>query len=271
MNDKPQAQYVRLGDLKFDPRYQRTDNINQARVNDIAKNYDPAAVGAIYVNRREDGTLFVVDGQHRVLAMRKKHANDIGENYQMLALVYDGLTIVEEARLFWHQTKRTAVSATDQYTARVAAEDPRMCEIREIVESHGLKISRNRGKNQVGFIKQIEDRYKKHGAEFVDEAIGIMADGCRMGSSYPTVFIFIAICELLRNYDPGQYDVDTLIKAIAKLNFEAFNKQAAGFVMMLGSRDRSLCQALVIAYNKTTKGGKLPDVNTLGGVRKRSK
>ncbi len=53
---------VTIVDLNVDPSYQRPET---SLVNIIGEAFDPAAFGIVWVGRRADGKLFVVDGQQR--------------------------------------------------------------------------------------------------------------------------------------------------------------------------------------------------------------
>lgn len=52
------------------------------------------AFGAPLVSKRADGTLWVIDGQHRVAALRA----ELGDDYQLLCVVVEGLTREQESR-----------------------------------------------------------------------------------------------------------------------------------------------------------------------------
>lgn len=50
-------------------QYQRI--LNMKNVAGIVKNFDPAKLGVLVVSRRGDGTYAVLDGQHRLAALRR--------------------------------------------------------------------------------------------------------------------------------------------------------------------------------------------------------
>ena len=93
MQDSPGAlRMVKKGDLQVDHTYQR--NANEMKLIAIAKDWSWIACGAIVVADRE-GVLFVVDGQHRVLAARKR--SDIAE---LPCLVFKTHEAKQEAKGF---------------------------------------------------------------------------------------------------------------------------------------------------------------------------
>ena len=55
--------------LNVDTRYQRV--VIQDSVNDLVKNWNPLFVGVLYVAKRKNGSFYVIDGQHRMLAAKE--------------------------------------------------------------------------------------------------------------------------------------------------------------------------------------------------------
>lgn|SRR5262245_1140190 len=111
-------------DLHVDINVQRTfDNKHAAK---IEANWDPQFIGTLIVSRRENDTLYVIDGQHRcVVALRKDPAAI------MDCTVYEGLSVEEEALMFLYFNRhRKQPNAYDQYKLGLAARLPveiRMC------------------------------------------------------------------------------------------------------------------------------------------------
>ena len=120
-------------DLHVDrEHYQR--HINTARVKRIAKNFDPMLFDVLKVNRRADGTYWVIDGGHRLSAL-----SEMGRTEEYVpCLVYDGLTLQEEAALFAAQNNRAQVTAGHEFRALLASGDPTTLAIKQIVEAEGL-------------------------------------------------------------------------------------------------------------------------------------
>src|SRR3990167_4119708 len=87
----PEVGWLSIPELHFGD-YQRT--LDEARVKKIVDNYDPHLIGTILVARRSDGSLWVIDGQHRVAALRL-----LGHSV-VLATVYADTTDAGEALLF---------------------------------------------------------------------------------------------------------------------------------------------------------------------------
>lgn len=105
-------------ELRIDPEYQRA--ANEKKVLAIASDFMWAAFGVASVARRKDGTLWVFDAQHRVLAAWRR--DDINE---LPCIVYDVASQSEEALHFIQaNTLRKPLTSIDKHKAFVVAGDP---------------------------------------------------------------------------------------------------------------------------------------------------
>jgi len=114
---------------------QRVEGSSEKRIAEIAQAWDPAKVGTISVSRRADGTMFVMDGAHRVGA-----AKELGIP-TLPAIVYNGLTREEEADLFNGLNTFKQPSAVSRFLARVDAGSQNEGVIKRIVEKYGWRIA----------------------------------------------------------------------------------------------------------------------------------
>ena len=104
-------------ELRIDHEYQR--NANENKILAIASDFMWEAFGVASVARRRDGTLWVFDAQHRVLATWRR--DDISE---LPCIVYDVDEVSEEARLFIQaNTLRKPLTSVDKHKAYVKAGD----------------------------------------------------------------------------------------------------------------------------------------------------
>ena len=81
-------------------QYQRI--LNMKNVAGIVKNFDPAKLGVLVVSHRTDGTYAVLDGQHRLTALRR-----LGTLCTALALGLTG-ALAHFICGGWDMTRRTA-------------------------------------------------------------------------------------------------------------------------------------------------------------------
>ena len=101
---------IPLSEICIEP-YQRV--LNNARVKRIADNFDPARVGVLLLSKRGSHSYAIVDGQHRLCAMRQIGVPDA------VCIVVVGLSYEEEANYFRIQTRDTnALSAYSPVSRR---------------------------------------------------------------------------------------------------------------------------------------------------------
>ena len=131
VQDAPGQQImVNKNNLQVDHTYQRS--ANDAKLMAIARDWSWIACGSIVVADRE-GVLFVVDGQHRVMAARKR--SDITE---LPCLVFNTNEAKQEARGFLAaQTQRKPITSVEKFRALVTVEDPAALIVQELLNSTG--------------------------------------------------------------------------------------------------------------------------------------
>lgn len=128
---------IKPSEMTIDRRYQA--DLNEYRVERIAKSFDPSRLGVIIVSIRPNGETVVIDGQHRVFALGELNLN----HEPVMCEVHEGLTLEDEAYLFWKQVERRTPNALSQWKARIVASDPIALEIVAIGKSLGLRIGGN--------------------------------------------------------------------------------------------------------------------------------
>lgn len=124
-------------ELNIDYSYQRED-INHYKILEIARAWSWVGCGAILVAARPDGTWFVFDGQHRVLAARKR-----ADVSAMPCMVYECESIQQEAAAFLISNDgRKPVTALGKFKCLVKAEDETAMFVGEAISSHNLEITK---------------------------------------------------------------------------------------------------------------------------------
>jgi hypothetical protein len=147
---------LRPSEIKIDARFQR--ELDEKRAKRMAKALDPKRLGHPVVSIRNDGTHVCLDGQHRVKAMLIA-----GNDDPILCDAWDGLTLEEEAALFLLlQEERNPVRVFDKFKARIIAADPVALEIRTIVQSAGLRISKAQSATGIAAIQALESVHRRY-------------------------------------------------------------------------------------------------------------
>lgn len=118
-----------------DHRYQRALNDNKRL--EIAANLNWIAFGAISVNRRADGSLWAVDGQHR-LAGAKSRADVTTVPCLVFEIPHD---IEEEAAAFLAlNTLRKPLTSRDKFKAQLVKGDPVAVEADAMIRAAGRSL-----------------------------------------------------------------------------------------------------------------------------------
>ena len=126
---------VPVEDLYIDESYQRPV---QSHVNTIAREWDDMKCDPLKINYRQDGRLYVWDGQHRLVALRI-----MGVDY-VLCVITVGLTQEQEAALFGCQGN--GIKKPDPYDifkANVCAGEEIDTAIKEMCDKYDLAVNRN--------------------------------------------------------------------------------------------------------------------------------
>lgn len=134
---------IRVDDIFADPSYQRELDLNRAK--SMSATWDPRLVGVIDVSDRGDHIspnsprYAVINGQHRwKAAMMRDPAMSLVCN------VHSGLSVADEAQLFWDIDRKTkALQVWDRWYARRAAGDTVVCAVDAIARDLGLVVTHN--------------------------------------------------------------------------------------------------------------------------------
>lgn len=122
----------------------------QAHGDAIAKDLDLALLGYPVINHRE-GKWWIVDGQHRVFALRENGF----ANEKLYCEVHEGLSDQEMAQYFLGRDRRRAISPFAKFKIGCTAGQVKENAIQRIVEANGLTISRSKGPTCVGAVSTL--------------------------------------------------------------------------------------------------------------------
>lgn len=146
---------IAVDDLKVDAEYQR--DVDEDAVRLMFESFDSRLFRPIEVARRADGTVWVVDGQHRLmLALMRKMTH-------VVARVHDVKTPAAEARLFLDfNGSSTAVRAWSKFRAGVKAGDEVPTQVHAIVYDLGLRLAEVRRDFAISAVRALETVHTKH-------------------------------------------------------------------------------------------------------------
>jgi hypothetical protein len=188
--------------------------LDGTRVADIAADFEPESLNVITVSERADGTHHIVDGQHRVAAMRVLGK----DNTPVTAVLWKNLTRAEEAAMFRRLNNTRQVQTLDKFRIRIVEGDPTACTLNELLESHGWAIRKAKSNGSFFAVSALEQMYNTPPGKDLDtcdalirvatRAWGHESDGLRAE-------IVKGLGVLLRRYP--RLDAPKLVDELAKL------------------------------------------------------
>lgn len=146
---KPEVRQIPLNLLGVDPRVQRSQDAR--RSNKIAAELNLDAVGLLCVSQRDDGTYWIIDGQHRAEALR---VNGFG-NDLVACEIYTGLSLADEAAMFRLRNNTAKPQYIDKFRVRLVEGDPDALDVMEILRSRGWLLIGQEG-NAAGRISAVQ-------------------------------------------------------------------------------------------------------------------
>jgi hypothetical protein len=147
---KREVGQVPLDQLIIDLAVQRP--LDSKKSNAIAEALNLDAIGLICVSRRDSGTYSIIDGQHRVDALRIAGFTTDPVDCE----IFDGLTLPDEAAMFRLRNNRSAVQKVDLFRVRVIEGDPTAVAIHHLLAKYGWTVSLGSHRGSFGAIGAIE-------------------------------------------------------------------------------------------------------------------
>lgn len=242
--------WILITDMKTSPVAQREFDPHHAE--EYAADFDIDALGTPVLNLRE-GRWYIVDGQHRVAALKMIGYGD----QSLLCNCFEGLTEQQEAELFLRLNNRRAIRKFDQFRLSTVAQREQACDIERIVLANGLRISKTKQAGGVGAVASLESVYKKHGPTVLARTLVLLRDSY---SAAPEAFgpdTIKGVGMLCARYN-GTLDDSAVV---AKLGAQRggvtqLRQRSASLRAQLGKPVDACTAAAVVDIFNTGKGGK---------------
>lgn len=237
-----------------------------ARMEAIANDLDPdklglPAIAAIGATGRE--RFVVVDGQHRIAAVRKA----LGEDQLVQCEVVRGLTIPQAAEMFLGRNTASPVHVLDKFRVAVTAARPDEVAVNDMVEALGLRVRAGAEDGTVSCVGTLLGIYRADPAA-ADRLDGMVPRVLRMalaawgrgnGSFQGDVLKGLAL--VLARY-PGLIDENTLVAKLSGVPSGAMGILGRGRTyrqLHRGSVAHGVARAIVALYNLGRRRHALPD------------
>lgn len=236
-------------ELNLDDSYQRsTDNhASQNLIRKIAHGWDWRMCLPLVVSKRDDGSLWVIDGQHRLAGAKLR-----GDIPFLPCCVSIYGSVADEAAMFVAMNRtRKPMNRLDDFHAAIASGDAEAIEIAKLITDAGFTVSRRTGSQswvagEVAFTSSIARVLRKHGPKPCAYALMAMAEAFPDEVLSAGASMFMALTKLVIS-PPADFDPDRLFRALLKQNQQYW----ADFVSSVkGGEDRAvkMRDALLMAY-----------------------
>ena len=201
--------WVPLNKVRVNPSAQR--EINPARVDKLAADFDPEDFGAPTVNER-DGYFYVMDGQHRIEAYKRWLGEGSWEDQQIQCWTYEGLTMQQEADKFLTLNDTLAQRALPKFRIAVQAGRADETDVDRIVRAQGLVVSRDATQGAIGAVGTLLRVYHRAGGPTLGRTLRIIRDAYGDAGFEATVIDGIGL--LCQRYNGDLEDA----RAVARLS-----------------------------------------------------
>lgn len=233
-----------IKNLKTDMSYQSP--VKEAQVKKIVREFDPNKLHTIVVNRRMNGLFYVIDGQHRVEALKRIGILSIE------ATIHNDLSVEQEAEMYLGINDRPTKSPNSKGKSALRFNDPEAIEIDKAVTNVGLQIDYDKQNNGVGYIhayQALKTVNKKNGSTHLEIVLTVIRKSFGNESRNFQGFIIQGFSKFLETYKE-EVELSELVKRLNKLQLDGLlteiSKNKAGF----SSKKECLPFTLADIYNK---------------------
>lgn len=226
--------------LKVD-LYQK--RVREHKVKSIVSEFNPVSLGLIHVSLREDGTYWIMDGQHRTEGLRR-----MGVKY-VDCLVFTGLSYEDEASGFVGHHNISKPTKIEEHKARVEAKEQTALNIERITNSIGLRIVAGGMTDTIQSVTTLYNIYESNGEKILTDVLTIVKEGFPNTDRPYSVAILKSVRDILVEYG-SKVDKKWLIQKLKQEDYNNLNNKADAFVKVYGfNRVKGMEMAITQCYN----------------------
>lgn len=250
---------LEVGDLRTDAGWQRP--LKATKVSRISQAINPDLLGVIYASFR-DGEYWVLDGQHRVAALREAGRED----EKLEVFVAEGLTVEREAYIHGALNKfRSEHTPVELFNTFLDAKQPVEVAIDKVLRDRGLAVAAG-GDSSEGIIHAVGTLYALHeagGSKFLGSVLDRCIDAWGYESDAFHGHILKGMGVLVTQYG-SVLDAKRLTKALQDERPRRILSDAeAQRRGNKASAPNNVAAVMVVLYNSIRGGKKLPPATEL--------
>lgn len=244
--------WVPLVQVRVNPLAQR--DLKLSRVRELVRDFDPEQFGSPTVSSR--GEYFnVLDGHHRIEALKEWFGEGSWEDQQVQCWCYDGLSDDEEAEVFLRLNNTLAVTSLAKFRVGVTAGRAAESEVDRVVRKVGLRVAADRTDSSVQAVSTLMRVYRRSGASTLERTLRVICES--YGAPGLTAPVIDGIGLLIQRYD-GTVDDDRLVLRLrtSRGGVNALLGKAEDLHRRTRSPKAHCVAASAVEINNTGRGGK---------------
>jgi hypothetical protein len=269
LGDLDSAEVVDISSINIDDAYQRA--LRHELVNRIGRDFDIVKAGPILLSAREDGSLWCVDGQHRMMG-----ALQAGET-EIFAHVVHGLTQAQEADLRLARNDRKGDSVQEKFRTRLVMGEEKVHRMVELVEQQHtmINVENPNIRHGVNAITTLEMLYDIDGTgvwmtrviHTLREAYAV-DDGDTLDPSTLSANMLKAVAWFLgQHVDPGELRYSDFVNRLASVDVDDIRRKAVSHKAANGGATwLNYYRAIVEIWNFKRSDSKKLRWKTIGSV-----
>jgi hypothetical protein len=253
---------LELDQLTIDPAVQRVEGVDTKRVARINGSFDPLALGTIIVSERARGEYVVLDGMHRC-----EFARAARYTKPMDAIVFTGLNLADEARLFRLYNDARMPSAISKFCARVVEGEPIATAVTGILASHGWHVGVEPHPGVVAAVDALDRVYRNAGgvlpdgehADITDRVISTLSAAWEHDRKAVDAAMLLAVAQLYGRFGAGVDDKKLIGEMQATRPGVLIGKAKSMRDLQGGTVPAALAKILAGMHNNKRRTNLLPD------------
>ena len=251
-------QEIYLSRLTSGLNYQRT--VDEKAVRKLAENWNPRYLDPVTVSYR-DGKYNVIDGQHRVAAIRRMKESGklkFDTDVKVLCIVHTGLTYQEEAELFYRldQCRKKLSSAQSVNALLQSGADPEINDIHGMLKKRGIQWSLDNsaaGDYKIRATRATIYAYRLLGRDAFSRMLVLLLETWRGDPASLSAMMLSGMALFLKTYETRIND-RTFSSRLSGVAPEEIIKKAKTD-LSVSRNDLRCARSLLVQYNKCVRGG----------------
>lgn len=245
---KSRLLWVPIAAMTTSPAAQR--RFSKAQADTYAADFRLESLGYPVLNKRDE-RWYIVDGQHRITALRTIGFGDLSLECEC----YFSLTERDEADLFLERNNRKDVTSYEKFRVAITAGRETECAVNEVVIAQGLKVARSESEGCISAVSALLSVYENGGAQTLERSLAILRDaygGSHAALKSPLIRGLGLVCQ---RYN-GDFDDAAAVAKLGKASLQQLLQRASVLRHQTARPQPECVAAAVIDLMNSGRGGR---------------